>query len=73
MNCILIGCGSFQVSIYLMQLIFGAVDIPAKFLALGMLSYLGRRVTQVSCLFLSAVIIFANIFVPTGTEVLVLI
>ncbi|PWA24646.1 hypothetical protein CCH79_00016144 [Gambusia affinis] len=58
----------FGVSIYLMQLIFGAVDIPAKFLALGMLSYLGRRVTQVSCLFLSAVIIFANIFVPTDMQ-----
>ncbi|XP_007556558.1 PREDICTED: solute carrier family 22 member 6-like isoform X1 [Poecilia mexicana] len=67
-NCILIGCGPFQVSIYLMQIIFGAVDIPAKFLALGMLSYLGRRVTQVSCLFLSAIIIFANIFVPTDMQ-----
>lgn len=50
-----------------MQIIFAAVDVPAKFFALGMLSYLGRRVSQVSCLFLSAVIIFANIFVPTGT------
>ncbi|MEQ2182561.1 hypothetical protein GOODEAATRI_023537, partial [Goodea atripinnis] len=73
LNCVLIGCGSFQVSIYLMQIIFGAVDIPAKFLALGVLSYLGRRVCQVSCLFLSAVIIFANIFVPTGTVILVLV
>ncbi|MED6274978.1 hypothetical protein CHARACLAT_021758 [Characodon lateralis] len=58
----------FGVSIYLMQIIFGAVDIPAKFLALGLLSYLGRRVSQVSCLFLSAVIIFANIFVPTDMQ-----
>uniref|UniRef100_A0A1A7YJK6 Organic anion transporter X n=1 Tax=Iconisemion striatum TaxID=60296 RepID=A0A1A7YJK6_9TELE len=60
----------FGVNIYVMQIIFGAVDIPAKFLALGMLSYLGRRVSQVSCLFLSAVIIFANIFVPTGMQTL---
>ncbi|XP_011482120.1 solute carrier family 22 member 6 [Oryzias latipes] len=60
----------FGVSIYLMQVIFGAVDIPAKLLALGMLSYLGRRVSQVSCLFLSAVIIFANIFVPTDMQTL---
>uniref|UniRef100_A0A3Q2Q7U2 Solute carrier family 22 member 6 n=1 Tax=Fundulus heteroclitus TaxID=8078 RepID=A0A3Q2Q7U2_FUNHE len=58
----------FGVSIYLMQIIFGAVDIPAKFFALGLLSYLGRRVSQVSCLFLSAVIIFANIFVPTDMQ-----
>uniref|UniRef100_A0A1A8DPX0 Organic anion transporter X n=1 Tax=Nothobranchius kadleci TaxID=1051664 RepID=A0A1A8DPX0_NOTKA len=60
----------FGVNIYLMQIIFGAVDIPAKFLALGMLSYLGRRVSQVSCLFLSAVIIFANIFVPSDVQTL---
>lgn len=60
----------FGVSIYVMQLIFGAVDVPAKLLALGMLSFLGRRVTQATCLFLSAVIIFANIFVPTEMQTL---
>ncbi|XP_078100661.1 solute carrier family 22 member 6 [Sander vitreus] len=58
----------FGVSIYLMQIIFGAVDIPAKLLALAMLSYLGRRVSQATCLFLSALIIFANIFVPTDLQ-----
>ncbi|XP_061607459.1 solute carrier family 22 member 6 isoform X3 [Phyllopteryx taeniolatus] len=57
----------FGVSIYVMQLIFGAVDFPAKFVALGMLSFLGRRVTQALCLFMSALVIFANIFVPMGT------
>ncbi|KAG7224723.1 hypothetical protein INR49_004614 [Caranx melampygus] len=36
----------FGVNIYLMQIIFGAVDFPAKLLALGMLSYFGRRVSQ---------------------------
>ncbi|XP_028277134.1 solute carrier family 22 member 6 [Parambassis ranga] len=60
----------FGVSIYLMQIIFGAVDFPAKLLALGMLSYLGRRASQVSCLLLSAAIIFANIFVPTDMQTL---
>lgn len=55
-----------QVTVYLMQIIFGVVDFPAKLFALGMLSYLGRRVSQAACLFLSALIIFANIFVPTG-------
>lgn len=60
----------FGVSIYLMQIIFGAVDVPAKLVALGMLSYLGRRVSQVACLFLSAVIIFANIFVPQDMQTL---
>uniref|UniRef100_A0A3Q0T095 Organic anion transporter X n=1 Tax=Amphilophus citrinellus TaxID=61819 RepID=A0A3Q0T095_AMPCI len=60
----------FGVSIYLMQIIFGAVDIPAKLFALGTLSYLGRRVSQAGCLFLSAAIIFANIFVPTEMQTL---
>uniref|UniRef100_A0A7N8XNQ2 Solute carrier family 22 member 6 n=1 Tax=Mastacembelus armatus TaxID=205130 RepID=A0A7N8XNQ2_9TELE len=58
----------FGVSIYLMQIIFGAVDFPAKLLALGMLSYLGRRVSQAACLFLSALVIFTNIFVPTDMQ-----
>ncbi|KAI4800675.1 hypothetical protein KUCAC02_009518, partial [Chaenocephalus aceratus] len=54
----------FGVSIYQIQLIFGAMDFPAKLLALGMLSYLGRRVSQATCLFVSAIFIFANILVP---------
>ncbi|XP_072317068.1 solute carrier family 22 member 6 [Eucyclogobius newberryi] len=55
----------FGVSIYLIQVIFGCVDIPAKLLALASLSVLGRRVTQATCLFLSAVVIFINILVPS--------
>lgn len=58
----------FGVSIYLMQIIFGAVDFPAKLFALATLSFLGRRVSQVCCLFLSAAIIFANIFVPADMQ-----
>ncbi|KAK1886631.1 Solute carrier family 22 member 6 [Dissostichus eleginoides] len=56
----------FGVSIYQIQLIFGAMDFPAKLVALGMLSYLGRRVSQATCLFVSALFIFANILVPAG-------
>uniref|UniRef100_A0AAQ5ZDL6 Solute carrier family 22 member 6 n=1 Tax=Amphiprion ocellaris TaxID=80972 RepID=A0AAQ5ZDL6_AMPOC len=59
---------SFYVSIYLMQIIFGAVDFPAKLFALATLSFLGRRVSQAGCLFLSAAIIFANIFVPSDMQ-----
>uniref|UniRef100_A0AAQ5XM69 Solute carrier family 22 member 6 n=1 Tax=Amphiprion ocellaris TaxID=80972 RepID=A0AAQ5XM69_AMPOC len=58
----------FGVSIYLMQIIFGAVDFPAKLFALATLSFLGRRVSQAGCLFLSAAIIFANIFVPSDMQ-----
>ncbi|KAK5925823.1 hypothetical protein CgunFtcFv8_021448 [Champsocephalus gunnari] len=58
----------FGVSIYQIQLIFGAMDFPAKLLALGMLSYLGRRVSQATCLFVSAIFIFANILVPADMQ-----
>uniref|UniRef100_A0AAY5KCY6 Solute carrier family 22 member 6 n=1 Tax=Esox lucius TaxID=8010 RepID=A0AAY5KCY6_ESOLU len=58
----------FGVNIYLMQIIFGMVDFPAKLMALGSLTFLGRRVTQGTCLLMSAVMIFANIFVPTDMQ-----
>lgn len=61
-------CWLFQVSIYLIQIIFGAVDFPAKLFALAILSYLGRRLSQSACLFLSSMVIFANIFIPTGNS-----
>uniref|UniRef100_A0A8C9WRX8 Solute carrier family 22 member 6 n=1 Tax=Scleropages formosus TaxID=113540 RepID=A0A8C9WRX8_SCLFO len=48
----------FGVNIYLVQLIFGAVDFPAKLGALMALTFVGRRVTQSACLFLSAIVIF---------------
>ncbi|KAI1902634.1 hypothetical protein AGOR_G00017970 [Albula goreensis] len=60
----------FGVSIYLIQVIFGAVDFPAKLLALASLSYLGRRITQALCLIMAAAIIFANIFVSTEMQTL---
>uniref|UniRef100_A0A8C9SB52 Solute carrier family 22 member 6 n=1 Tax=Scleropages formosus TaxID=113540 RepID=A0A8C9SB52_SCLFO len=58
----------FGVNIYLVQLIFGAVDFPAKLGALMALTFVGRRVTQSACLFLSAIVIFANIFVPAELQ-----
>uniref|UniRef100_A0A4W4FTW5 Solute carrier family 22 member 6 n=1 Tax=Electrophorus electricus TaxID=8005 RepID=A0A4W4FTW5_ELEEL len=47
----------FGVNIYLMQVIFGAVDFPAKLGVLAMLSFLGRRVSQAMCLLASASLI----------------
>ncbi|XP_076843100.1 solute carrier family 22 member 6 isoform X2 [Brachyhypopomus gauderio] len=60
----------FGVNIYLMQVIFGAVDIPAKLVVLGMLSFLGRRMTQGLCLLASSSVIFANIFVPNDMQII---
>uniref|UniRef100_A0A4W4FWJ4 Solute carrier family 22 member 6 n=1 Tax=Electrophorus electricus TaxID=8005 RepID=A0A4W4FWJ4_ELEEL len=60
----------FGVNIYLMQVIFGAVDFPAKLGVLAMLSFLGRRVSQAMCLLASASVIFANIFIPKDMQII---
>ncbi|XP_068187754.1 solute carrier family 22 member 6-like [Antennarius striatus] len=53
----------FGVSIYLIQLIFGAVDILSKLVVLVALSFLGRRISQSSCLLLAAIMVCANTFI----------
>ncbi|KAL4648207.1 solute carrier family 22 member 6-A-like [Arapaima gigas] len=60
----------FGVNVYLVQLIFGAVDIPAKLGVLATLNSAGRRLTQTACLLLSAAIILVNIFVPKEMQML---
>nr|XP_025033966.1 solute carrier family 22 member 6-A-like isoform X2 [Pelodiscus sinensis] len=55
---------NFGVSIYVIQLIFGAVDFPAKVVVTISMSYIGRRVTLSACLILAGSVIIANIFVP---------
>ncbi|XP_066575034.1 solute carrier family 22 member 6 [Amia ocellicauda] len=60
----------FGVSIYLIQLIFGAVDFPAKVMSTLSLGLIGRRVTQGVCLLLSGAMIFGNIFVPADMQTL---
>ncbi|XP_078516574.1 solute carrier family 22 member 6-A-like [Lissotriton helveticus] len=55
---------SFGDNVYLLQVIFGAVDFPAKFIATISLSYLGRRITQSTSLILAGTMILANIVMP---------
>lgn len=57
---------NFGVSIYLIQVIFGAVDFPAKVVVTVSVSYIGRRVSLMVALFLAGLVIIANIFVSTG-------
>uniref|UniRef100_A0A8C8R5Z1 Major facilitator superfamily (MFS) profile domain-containing protein n=1 Tax=Pelusios castaneus TaxID=367368 RepID=A0A8C8R5Z1_9SAUR len=57
---------NFGVSIYLIQVIYGAVDIPAKLIGFFVISFIGRRVTQASALILAGLAILSNIFVPQG-------
>uniref|UniRef100_A0A8D2J2D1 Uncharacterized protein n=1 Tax=Varanus komodoensis TaxID=61221 RepID=A0A8D2J2D1_VARKO len=59
---------NFGVSIYLIQVIFGAIDIPAKVVVTITMSYLGRRISLSSFLFTAGVIIIVNIFVPTELQ-----
>ncbi|XP_007910016.1 solute carrier family 22 member 6-A isoform X3 [Callorhinchus milii] len=54
----------FGVNIYLIQMIFAAVDIPAKLVGVATMSLIGRRFTQGSSLILAGTIIIINIFIP---------
>ncbi|RLV64395.1 hypothetical protein DV515_00017538 [Chloebia gouldiae] len=59
---------NFGVSIYLIQVIFGAVDFPAKVVVTVSLSYVGRRLSLMVALFFAGLVIVANIFVPTELQ-----
>uniref|UniRef100_A0A8C5WXV8 Major facilitator superfamily (MFS) profile domain-containing protein n=1 Tax=Laticauda laticaudata TaxID=8630 RepID=A0A8C5WXV8_LATLA len=61
---------NFGGNIYLIQLFFGAVDFPAKFLSVLTLSYIGRRFTQAVTLILAGLSILANIFIPQDMQTL---
>lgn len=56
----------FGVDVYLSQLLFGAVDIPAKLVSALVIGSLGRRVAQGGSLALAGVCILANSAVPSG-------
>ena len=57
----------FGVDIYLIQAIFGAVDIPAKVVITITMSYCGRRLSQCGGLVLAGLTILSNLLVPYGT------
>ncbi|XP_053134244.1 solute carrier family 22 member 6-A-like isoform X2 [Hemicordylus capensis] len=59
---------NFGVSIYLIQVIFGAVDFPAKVVVTITMSYIGRRFSLASFLIVAGLVIIANIFVPTELQ-----
>uniref|UniRef100_A0A8C3K2Q0 Solute carrier family 22 member 6 n=1 Tax=Calidris pygmaea TaxID=425635 RepID=A0A8C3K2Q0_9CHAR len=60
----------FGVDIYLSQLVFGAVDIPAKLASVLAISCVGRRVAQAGSLALAGICILANIIVPMELQIL---
>lgn len=62
------GVEEFGFNLYLLQLIFGGVDIPAKFITILSMSYLGRHTTEATALLLAGGSILALIFVPSGEK-----
>lgn len=56
----------FGFSIYLVQVLFGVVDIPAMLVATTTMIYVGRRATVSSFLILAGLMVIANMFVPEG-------
>lgn len=59
--------GDFGLDIYLTQLIFGAVEVPARYSSIFMMQCFGRRWSQMGTLVLGGLMCISIIFVPAGT------
>lgn len=60
----------FGVDIYLIQVIFGCADIPAKILVTISMSYWGRRPSQAAALMIAGLCILVNLLVPSDQQIL---
>ncbi|XP_069866007.1 solute carrier family 22 member 20 [Dipodomys merriami] len=60
----------FGLNIYLVQALFGLIDIPAMLVATTTMIYVGRRATVASFLFLAGLMVIANMFVPEDMQTL---
>ncbi|XP_039696905.1 solute carrier family 22 member 20 [Pteropus medius] len=60
----------FGFSVYLVQVLFGVVDIPAMLVATATMIYVGRRATVSSFLILAGLMVIANMFVPEDMQTL---
>ncbi|XP_008157335.2 solute carrier family 22 member 20 [Eptesicus fuscus] len=60
----------FGLSVYLVQVLFGVIDIPAMLVATTTMIYVGRRATVASFLVLAGLMVIANMFVPEGMQTL---
>uniref|UniRef100_A0A671EYE1 Solute carrier family 22 member 6 n=1 Tax=Rhinolophus ferrumequinum TaxID=59479 RepID=A0A671EYE1_RHIFE len=59
----------FGVSIYLIQVIFGAVDLPAKLVSFLVINSLGRRPAQMASLLLAGICILVNGMMPRDQSI----
>ncbi|XP_045412008.1 solute carrier family 22 member 20 [Lemur catta] len=60
----------FGLSIYVVQALFGIIDIPAMLVATATMIYVGRRATVASFLILAGLMVIANMFVPEDMQTL---
>uniref|UniRef100_A0A8C4Q119 Major facilitator superfamily (MFS) profile domain-containing protein n=1 Tax=Eptatretus burgeri TaxID=7764 RepID=A0A8C4Q119_EPTBU len=60
----------FKVNIFLLMLIFSAVDFPATLIVLAMISLIGRRAATGTPLLLAGCTCIAVVFIPTDMEML---
>ncbi|EDL33346.1 solute carrier family 22 member 6 [Mus musculus] len=60
----------FGVSMYLIQVIFGAVDLPAKFVCFLVINSMGRRPAQLASLLLAGICILVNGIIPRGHTII---
>nr|XP_056713111.1 solute carrier family 22 member 13-like [Euleptes europaea] len=63
--------GSFGLDIYLTQLIFGAVEIPARITCIFLLQWLGRKKCQALCLLLGGAVCLLITVVPKDLPVVI--
>ncbi|KAG8521516.1 Solute carrier family 22 member 13 [Galemys pyrenaicus] len=63
--------GDFGVDIYLTQLIFGTVEVPARYSSIFMMQWLGRKWSQMGTLVLGGLMCIAIIFIPADLPVVV--
>lgn len=60
--------GDFGLDIYLTQLVFGIVEVPARYSSIFTMQWLGRKWSQMLTLVLGGLMCIAIIFVPAGTR-----
>ncbi|XP_054847701.1 solute carrier family 22 member 13-like [Eublepharis macularius] len=63
--------GSFGLDIYLTQLIFGAVEIPARISCIFLLQWLGRKKCQALCLLLGGAVCLLITAIPKDLPVVI--
>ncbi|KAM8966552.1 solute carrier family 22 member 13-like [Pelodytes ibericus] len=63
--------GSFGLDIYLTQLIFGAVEIPARLGSMFIVQIVGRRLSQAVCLFLGGTMCLIITGIPKDLPIVV--